>query len=84
MPSFSGAFSGKASSQTVVYVNDVPEHELHVNEINGAQKSTDKGWNNAKRRELGRHLEIFWRDRQTQGSHGWRQLQRSANLSDAG
>jgi len=48
MPSFSGAFSGTASSQTVVYLNDVPEHELHVNEINGAQKSTDKGWNNAK------------------------------------
>jgi hypothetical protein len=47
MPSFSGSFSGKASGQTIVYPNDVPNHELHLNKINGTQKSTDKGWNNA-------------------------------------
>ena len=33
MPSFSGSFSGKASGQTIVYPNDVPNHELHLNEI---------------------------------------------------
>jgi hypothetical protein len=48
MPSFSGSFSGKASGQTIVYPNDVPNHELHLNKINGTQKSTDKSWNNAE------------------------------------
>jgi hypothetical protein len=48
MSSFSGSFSGKASSQTIVYLNDVPNHELHLNEIGGSQKSTDDKWNNAK------------------------------------
>ena len=47
MPSLSGSFSGKASSQTIAYVNDVPNHELHLNEISGEQKSTDNHWNNA-------------------------------------
>ena len=48
MPNFSGSFSGKANSQTIAYVNDVPNHELHLNEIRGSQKSTDDEWNNAK------------------------------------
>jgi hypothetical protein len=48
MPSFSGSFSGKASVQTIAFLKDVPNHELHLNEINGAQKSTDNEWNNAK------------------------------------
>ena len=47
MPSLSGSFSGKATSQTIAYVNDVPNHELHLNEIRGEQKSTDNHWNNA-------------------------------------
>ena len=48
MPSLSGSFSGKASAQTIAYVNDVPNHELHLNQISGEQKSTDNNWNNAK------------------------------------
>src|SRR2546426_12666689 len=48
MPSFSGSFSGKANSQTILYLNDVPNHELHLNEIRAPQKSTDNKWNNAK------------------------------------
>ena len=48
MPSLSGSFSGKASAQTIAYVNDVPNHELHLNQISGEQKSTDSNWNNAK------------------------------------
>jgi hypothetical protein len=47
MPSLSGSFSGKASLQTIVYLNDVPNHELHLNEIGGSQKATDLE-NNAK------------------------------------
>ena len=48
MTSLSGSFSGKASAQNIAYINDVPNHELHLNQISGEQKSTDNNWNNAK------------------------------------
>src|ERR1700747_180021 len=48
MPNVSGSFSGKATSQTVVFLEDVPNHEMHLSTITGLQKSSDEKWNDAE------------------------------------
>jgi hypothetical protein len=48
VPSFSGSFSGKASSQTIIYLSDMPNHKLHLSDITGPQRSKDDKWNNTK------------------------------------
>jgi hypothetical protein len=44
MPNFSGSFAGKASSQAVAIVDDVPNHELSLVTISGPQKVSDPLW----------------------------------------
>ncbi|HTR65915.1 MAG TPA: hypothetical protein VMH85_09085 [Terriglobales bacterium] len=48
MPNVSGSFSGRAASQSMIALHDVPNHELLLNEVRGDQKSTDEKWNNSK------------------------------------
>src|SRR6266478_3985679 len=48
MPNFSGSFSGRATSQTVVSLEDVPNHEMHLATIAGLQKSSDEKWKDAR------------------------------------
>jgi hypothetical protein len=48
MPNFSGSFSGRATSQTVTFLEDVPNHEIHLATITGLQKSTDEQWNDSR------------------------------------
>ncbi len=48
MPDLSGAFSGRATAQTTISLQDIPNHDLNLMEVTGVQKSTDDNWNNAK------------------------------------
>lgn len=48
MPNFSGSFSGKVTSQTVVSVEDVPNHEMHLATITGLQRSSDEMWTDSR------------------------------------
>jgi hypothetical protein len=48
MPNFSGSFSGRATSQTVVSLEDVPNHEMHLATITGLQKSSDDNWKDSR------------------------------------
>jgi hypothetical protein len=48
MPNFSGSFSGRAISQTVVSLEDIPNHELHLATITGLQKSSDEHWKDSR------------------------------------
>jgi hypothetical protein len=47
MPDLSGAFSGKATSQSTISLHDVSNHDLNLMEVRGVQKSTDDNWNHA-------------------------------------
>jgi hypothetical protein len=47
MPKFSGSFIGKVSSQAMTAVKDVPNHELSLVQISGAQTVSDPRWNGA-------------------------------------
>ena len=44
MPNLSGSFSGRAILQTVVSLEDVPNHQMHLATITGPQKSSDANW----------------------------------------
>ena len=48
MPSISGSFSGKISKQSGLPLNDQPNHELGIAEVQGIQNSPDPLWNNSK------------------------------------
>ena len=48
MTNFSGSFSGRAVSQTVVSLEDVPNHEMHLATITGLQKSSDDNWKDSR------------------------------------
>src|SRR5258708_5422031 len=48
MPNFSGSFSGRATSQTTIALEDIPNHDLNLLEVRGVQKSPDEKWNNSK------------------------------------
>lgn len=48
MPNVSGSFSGKATSQSTIALQDVSNHDLGLLEVRGLQKSPDEKWNNSK------------------------------------
>ena len=48
MPNLSGSFSGRTTSQTVVSLEDVPNHELHLATITGLQKTGDANWKDSR------------------------------------
>jgi len=48
MPDCAGSFAGRATSQTIISLPDVSNHDLSLVEIRGVQKSTDQNWDNAK------------------------------------
>ena len=47
MLALSGAFSGSIRTQSVLSLNDQPDHSLGVAEISGTQSSSDPNWNNS-------------------------------------
>jgi hypothetical protein len=47
MPNVSGSFVGRANSQAMMALKDVPDHELGLVEISGPQTSSDPLWNGA-------------------------------------
>jgi hypothetical protein len=48
MPSISGSFSGQITKQSGIPVDDQPNHQLGIGEVNGIQSSPDPLWDNAK------------------------------------
>jgi hypothetical protein len=48
MPSFSGSYSAKLGSQTVMSVSDRTDHLIGVSVVSAIQKSSDAKWNGAK------------------------------------
>ena len=48
MPSISGSFSGTITKQSGMPLNDQPNHELGIAEVNGTQTSPDPLWNDSK------------------------------------
>src|SRR5712692_5602322 len=48
MPNFSGSFSGRATSQTTIALEDIPNHDLNLLEVRGVQKTSDDNWKDAK------------------------------------
>src|SRR5439155_9601977 len=48
MPSISGSFSGKITNQVGLPLNDQPNHQLGIGEVNGTQHSPDPLWNDSK------------------------------------
>ena len=48
MPNLSGSFSGRATAQTNLSLQDIPNHDLNLMEVRGVQKSPDEKWNNSK------------------------------------
>jgi hypothetical protein len=47
MPNITGSFVGRANSQTLMALEDVPNHELSLVEISGPQTASDPLWNGA-------------------------------------
>ena len=47
MVTVSGSFSGSIHTQSVISVNDQPNHSVGVAEISGTQSSSDPKWNNS-------------------------------------
>ena len=47
MPSITGSFSGRITTQSGLPLTDQPNHELSIGEVKGTQKSADPLWNNA-------------------------------------
>jgi hypothetical protein len=48
MSNFSGSFSGRATSQTTIALEDIPNHDLNLLEVRGVQKTSDVNWKDAK------------------------------------
>jgi hypothetical protein len=48
MPNVSGSFSGRATSQSTIALDDISNHDLNLLEVRGVQKSVDEKWNNSK------------------------------------
>src|ERR1700757_3361065 len=48
MPNVSGSFSGRATSQSTITLQDTSNHDLNLLEVRGVQKSSDENWNNSK------------------------------------
>ena len=48
MPNFSGSFSGRATVQTTISLHDIPNHELNLVGVTGAQTTRDNNWKDGK------------------------------------
>ena len=48
MPDLTGSFSGRATSQSTITLDDVSNHDLNLLKVRGVQKSPDEEWNNSK------------------------------------
>src|SRR5258705_9295879 len=48
MPSIRGSFSGKIVNQAGLPLNDQPDHQLGIAEVQGSQNSPDPLWNDSK------------------------------------
>ena len=73
MLALSGAFSGSIRTQTVLSLNDQPDHSLGVAEISGTQSSSDPNWNNS--------TITYWGTTDMQGTRG---TQRGYFVNDHG
>ena len=73
MLSVSGSFSGSIRTQSVIALNDVPNHSLGVAEVSGTQTSSDPRWNNSPI--------TYWGTTDMQGTQG---IQRGYFLNDHG
>ena len=73
MTTVSGAFSGSIHAQSVVSLNDEPNHSLSVAEVRGTQSSSDPKWNNSSI--------TYWGTTDIQGTRG---VQRGYFLNDHG
>jgi len=73
MPALSASFSGSIHTQTVISVDDEPNHSLGVAEVRGTQSSSDPKWNNCPIR--------YWGTTDMQGAQG---VQRGYFLNDHG
>jgi hypothetical protein len=73
MTAVSGSFSGSIHNQSVIPVNDAPDHSLGVAEVRGTQSSSDPKWNNSSI--------TYWGTIDMQGAHG---VQRGYFLNDHG
>jgi hypothetical protein len=47
MPAFSGSFSGTIRTQSVISVQDEPNHSLSLSQVTGTQSTVDPKWNNS-------------------------------------
>ena len=47
MPQVSGSFVGKTSSQSMITLHDVPDHEMSLIAVTGPQSSADPLWDSA-------------------------------------
>ena len=73
MAAVSGSFSGSIHAQSVILLNDEPNHSLGVAEVRGAQSSSDAKWNNS--------TITYWGTTDMQGLEG---VQRGYFLNDHG
>jgi hypothetical protein len=73
MLNVSGSFSGSIRTQSVISLNDQPNHSLGVAEVSGTQSSSDPRWNNASI--------TYWG---TTDLHGTQGTQRGYFLNDHG
>ena len=73
MVSVSGSFSGSVRTQSVISLNDVPNHSLGIAEVAGTQSSSDPRWNNS--------AITYWGTTDMEGTQG---TQRGYFLNDHG
>jgi len=73
MLSVSGSFSGSIHTQSVISLDDEPNHSLSVAEVRGTQSSGDPKWNNVPI--------TYWGTTDMQGTEG---VQRGYFLNDHG
>ena len=73
MVNVSGSFSGSIRTQSVISLNDVPNHSLGVAEVSGTQSASDPRWNNS--------AITYWGTTDMQGTQG---TQRGYFLNDHG
>src|SRR5262245_5376116 len=73
MPAVSGSFSGSIRTQSVISLNDQPDHSLGIAEVSGTQSTSDPKWNNA--------AIMYWGTTDMTGTQG---TQRGYFLNDHG
>jgi hypothetical protein len=73
MLSVSGSFSGSIHTQSVISLDDEPNHSLGVAEVRGTQSSSDPKWNNSSI--------SYWGITEMHGAQG---VQRGYFLNDHG